>query len=257
MDNFYKALSSATVKPSGVMNYIQHLFIAGRCYKNASVLDICCGRALMVPLLKTCAPHIARYVGLDISLTNLSEALEVIRQGDGNPPSFPCNFILGDVTCLPISLTNRFDVVVYISALEHLDRESGIISIKQIARTLAENGTLYLSTPRTPREFPRKLQYKVHLYEWDRGEIEEVLNDAELTLVECIGLLPPSDEILEQAIGARFGIPGVSWFREMRRMIPYTFLASVMASCFPEVAKELLYVCERREHHAVPGWNSG
>lgn len=245
MDDFYKSLASAVVKPSGVMNFIQHLFIAERCPKGASVLDICCGRALMVPLLKRYAPDIAWYVGIDVSYTNLNEALRVIFSGDGNAPKFPYSLIQGDVTKLPILLDSRFDAVMYTCALEHMGREAGIKSLYQISQVLAENGKLYLSTPRTTNDQPRKLQYKVHVYEWGREELEEILSQFGLKVMECIGLLPPPDNLLQIAIEAKFGKTGVRWFRNMREIVPDAFLTPVIAACFPEVAKELLYVCKR------------
>jgi len=246
MDNFYETLADAVVKPSGVMNYIQHLFIAQRCPKGASVLDVCCGRALLIPLLKRYAPEIAHYVGIDISPANLEEARDLIHQRGGGAPQFPCSLVQGDVTQLSGFVKTKFDVAVYTSALEHVDRESGIISLNQVSKVLTENGTLFLSTPRTSGATPRKLQYKVHVYEWDRDELKEVLKENGLKIVECIGLLPPPDAILESTIKSKFGTSGVAWFEEMRDRVPYAFLAPVMAACFPSVAKELLYVCRKR-----------
>jgi len=256
MDNFYEAFASGAVKPSSVMNFIQHLYIAERCPKGASVLDVCCGRALMVPLLKRHAPDIALYVGLDISFTNLGEAQGMIKQKDMALP-FPCYFIQGDVTQVSSLLTKQFDLIIYTSSLEHLDRQSGILSLHQVSKALSEDGVLYLSTPRTVRDPSYKLQYKVHVYEWDREELEEVLNEVGLTIVECIGLLPPPNAILSQLIEARFGMSARTWFREMRRLIPSAFLDPVMAACFPEVAKELLYICKRRDSYEEPWRNSG
>ncbi len=242
MDNFYEALAMGMVKPSGIMNYIQHLFIAERCPSEASVLDICCGRGLFIPVLKTRAPHIADYVGVDISLDNLHEAQQTISKVGGCP--FECKLVQGDATKLSALFTRTFDVIIYTSAVEHLDRDAGIQSIHQASKLLSKDGHLYLSTPRTLLETPRRLQYKVHVYEWDREEIEGVLNEAGLQIENSIGLLPPEDEILEPAIKSRFGISSVAWFREMRKFIPAPFLASVSAVCFPVVAKELLYVCK-------------
>jgi ubiquinone/menaquinone biosynthesis C-methylase UbiE len=245
MDNFYKALASGIVKPSGVMNYIQHLFIAERCPKGASILDLCCGRALMVPLLKRYTHNVTQYVGIDISFVNLNEAKEVIHKDDGSAPQFPCSFIRGDVTQLPIKFNTKFDIIVYTSSLEHLDRESGIISLRRVSQILSENGTLYLSTPRTTSDPSYELQYKVHVYEWDRKELEKILNESGLKVVKCIGLLPPPVEILQRVIEERWGEAGAAWFQEMQEIVPHAFLSPVMAACFPSVAIELLYICRQ------------
>ena len=74
MDNFYYMLSKGIVKSSGIMNYIQHVYIAERCFEGSHVLDMCCGRGLMIPALKWHSTNIAKYIGIDISKLNLLEA---------------------------------------------------------------------------------------------------------------------------------------------------------------------------------------
>ena len=247
MDNFYLALAGGIAKPTGIMNYMQHLFIAQQCPEGASVLDMCCGRGLQVPLLKRYAPAVGCYVGVDISQANLDEAQAVMRYGDGQYPLFPYEFIRGDVRFLTSFLHRQFDVVVYTSALEHLERDAGIASLEQGAQALREHGTLYLSTPRTEGPLPRQLQHRVHCYEWDREELEQVLATLRLTIIACYGLLPPADDVLAPVIASRFGEGAAAWFQDMRRFVPPAFLAPVMASSFPEVATELLFVCQKSQ----------
>ena len=71
MDDFYAALAAGQVKPTGIMNYIQRLFIAERCGPGARVIDVCCGRGLQLPVLYRYAAHIACYLGLDITQAHL------------------------------------------------------------------------------------------------------------------------------------------------------------------------------------------
>ncbi|MEO6890601.1 MAG: class I SAM-dependent methyltransferase [Ktedonobacteraceae bacterium] len=245
MDNFYAALARGIVKPTGIMNYLQHLFIAERCPAGASVLDVCCGRGLQVPLLTRYAPTIDQYVGVDISQANLDEAQEVIWYADGHLPPFPCEFIRGDACFLASFLHRHFDVVIYTSALEHLEREAGAASLEQVTRLLADGGTLYLSTPRTEGPPPRTLQHRVHIYEWGKAEVEGVLKQCHLTITACYGLLPPADALLADAIVARFGDGAGAWFQQMQQGVPHAFLAPIVATAFPEVATELLYVCQK------------
>jgi hypothetical protein len=51
-------------------------------------------------------------------------------------PSFECSFIEGDVTKLDSLVSEKFNVIIYTYALEHLDREGAIISLKQAANAL-------------------------------------------------------------------------------------------------------------------------
>src|SRR5579862_8426413 len=110
MDDFYQAFAAGRVKPTSVMNYIQHLVIAERIQPGNWVLDVCCGRGLQIPLLKHRIPALGGYVGVDISPENIEEAASVIRYGDGNPPPFPYAFVQGDVTCDLTRLGRVFDV---------------------------------------------------------------------------------------------------------------------------------------------------
>ena len=82
MDDFYRALSAGVVKPTGVMNYAQRLYITERCPPGADIVDVCCGRGLQLPVLYRYAPHIASYTGLDISPAHLAEARDQVRSLD-------------------------------------------------------------------------------------------------------------------------------------------------------------------------------
>ena len=194
MDDFYVALASGTAKLSGVMNYIQHLFVAERCsqVKRPAILDACCGRGLLIPLLKQYSPCAALYVGVDICLDNLRCVKELALRGDHCPPSFPVALINGDITEACHFINRTFDVVVYTSALEHLTQDAAVTSIQSVAHLLDPLGTLFLSTPNTPRTDPPSVQYKVHVYEWHRSDLLEVLNECGLTVTEEIGLIHPT-----------------------------------------------------------------
>ena len=66
MRNFYMQFRDGFFTNLDVMNYIQHLAAAHMAKKGMNVLDVCCGRSLMLPLL--------RYTGVDISKANIKEA---------------------------------------------------------------------------------------------------------------------------------------------------------------------------------------
>jgi ubiquinone/menaquinone biosynthesis C-methylase UbiE len=245
MDNFYAAFAAGHIKPTSVMNYLQHLFIAERCRPGDWVLDVCCGRALQVPILRHLASSLGGYVGVDISQEHLEEAQVVLRYGDGNPPPFPCEFFLGDATCDLTRLNRLFHVVIYTSALEHMEKAAGIASLRQVAQVLHPEGTFYLSTPRTAGPPPRTLQHRVHIYEWDKEELEEELARLGFRVLTCAGLLPPEPALLVAALQERFGPGAVSWFEQMQQLIPHPFFSSLCAVALPEIATELLYVCRR------------
>lgn len=245
MDDFYHALGRGEAKPSGLMNLLQHLIVAEQCAPDSRVLDVCCGRGLALPLLYRYAPTIARYVGLDISADNLDEArerIEALRTTYGDP--FPVDLVECDVA-QPWPALPSFDVALYTSALEHLPFELGAQSLRNTAAALAPGGVLYLSTPAALGPPPRPLQYRVHVYEWSRDEVEQIIGETGLIIENVLGLLPPAPEVLATALTDRYGDPAATWYRDLVERVPSALLDAVSAVAVPEVATELLYICRR------------
>lgn len=248
MDDFYTALARGEVKPTGVMNYLQHLLIAQRCAPGDQVIDVCCGRGLQLPVLYRYAADICGYIGLDIAAANLAQAWQ--RLGDldvsyvGRP--FPVTLIECDVAAAWPDLPAA-DVIVFTSALEHLPRPQGVASLQHAAAALSAGGRLYLSTPNTPGNPPRRLQHRVHVYEWHDDELAPVLSQAGLVVEERIGLLPPAAHgQLGQALSARYGPGAGALYDRLRACLPAPFADVVTSAAAPEAASELLYVCRRK-----------
>jgi SAM-dependent methyltransferase len=247
MDDFYAALAVGQVKPTGIMNYIQHLYVAERCPPGARLVDVCCGRGLQLPVLYRYASHIGAYTGLDIAAANLDEARGRISQLNDHYGG--CPFSLELIECDvagPWPPRDVFDVAVYTSAFEHLPREQGIASLCNTAAALARGGRLYLSTPNTPGPPPRRLQHHVHVYEWHYDELSAVLAETGLIIEDVIGLQPPPGTELAAALASDFGDGAARWYERLGQLIPAPFLDTVAAAAVPGVAAELLYVCSRR-----------
>lgn len=243
MDNFYAAFAAGAIKPTSVMNFLQHYVITQHCHTGDWVLDMCCGRALQIPLLKHLVPKLGGYVGVDIARESLNEATALLLAGDGHPPAFPCEFVLGNVIVALPALQRVFDVVIYTSALEHMEKDAGIASLSQVARVLAPQGRFFLSTPRTSGPAPRKLQHRVHVYEWDREELEEELHRLGFLILGCYGLLSPDQKVVSTALLERFGPGASAWFETLQAFLPHPFLNPLCAVALPEVATELFYIC--------------
>ena len=246
MDDFYSALAVGQVRSTGVMNYIQHLYVAERCPPGARLVDVCCGRGLQLPVLYQYSPHISAYAGLDIAASHLDEARCRIRQLDDHYGG--CPFSIELVECdvaAPWPQRPAFDVAVYTSAFEHLPRGQGIASLHNTAAALAAGGRLYLSTPNTPGGPPRKLQHHVHVYEWHYDELSGVLAEAGLLIEEVIGLMPPPGG-LAATLAESFGDGAARWYERLCQVVPAPFLDTVAAAAVPGISSELLYVCSRR-----------
>ncbi len=247
MDDFYAALATGEVKPTGIMNYLQRLLITERCRAGDRVLDACCGRGLQLPVLYRYRPDLHSYVGLDISPDNLAEARA--RQAELDAVAdrqFAIGFYQCDVAERWPEI-DQVDVAVYTSALEHLPRERGIVSLRHTAAALSPEGRLYLSTPNTPGEPPRKLQHRVHVYEWSHQELTTVLDEVGLVVHEIVGILPPlAQDKTEAAVAERYGSGAAAFYRRMRDFAPEALLGPVAATALGEAATEVLYICSRR-----------
>jgi SAM-dependent methyltransferase len=245
MDDFYAALSCGEVKPTGIMNYVQRLFIAERCPAGAAVVDVCCGRGLQLPVLIRYAPHVGRYVGLDISPHNLDEAWHRIADLEHSMGRcFPIELIECDVARQWPELA-PFDVAVYTSALEHLPREQALASLRNTCAALRPGGVMFLSTPNTPGPAPRPLQHRVHVYEWNSDELLPVLVDCGFAVQDIVGLLAPVSADISEIISSVYGPAAARWYERMRQVVPAPFLGPAVASALPGYAAEVMYVCTR------------
>jgi SAM-dependent methyltransferase len=246
MDDFYDALARGQVKPTGIMNYVQRLIIAGRCGPNARVVDVCCGRGLQLPVLYQARTTIGSYTGLDISPVNLEQARDCVvrlNRDHGGAP-FDLEWIECDVA-QPWPDRPPYDLALYTSALEHLPRQLGEASLRHTAGALEHGGVLMLSTPNTPGS---ALQHRVHVYEWSTAELLPVLDKAGLEVERQIGILPPEHGDLVAALTEQYGTGAAAWYRDLRAFGSGAdaFVDVVTAVASASVASEVLYVCRRR-----------
>jgi SAM-dependent methyltransferase len=247
MDDFYAALAAGEVKPTGIMNYLQRLLITERCCPGDRVLDVCCGRGLQLPVLYRYRSDLRSYVGLDISPDSLAQARA--RQAELDAVAdrrFSVDFYQCDVAKRWPEV-GQVDVAIYTSALEHLPRERGIASLRHTVDALAPEGRLYLSTPNTPGAPPRKLQHRVHVYEWSTQELTTVLGEVGLVVHEIVGILSPlAHEETEAAVAARYGSGAAAFYRRLREFVPEALMGPVVATALDDAATEVLYICSQR-----------
>lgn len=126
MRNFYMQFRDGFFTNLDVMNYIQHLAAAHMAKKGMNVLDVCCGRSLMLPLLRYYAKDIASYTGVDISKANIKEAMRGATAKNLEPKDltsyypFRVGWKLGNVAEMSKVIPAGFaDFVIYTSAIEH------------------------------------------------------------------------------------------------------------------------------------------
>ena len=70
MRNFYQQMADGFFSSLDIMNYIQHQFCVNMMKKGDVVLDVCCGRGLLLPMIRW-YKKIREYWGVDIHEKNI------------------------------------------------------------------------------------------------------------------------------------------------------------------------------------------
>lgn len=238
MDNFYTQFVKGQIKESGVMNYIQHLVTALIPKKNAIVLDVCCGRSMILPLLKHHNNKIKKYIGLDISEENLKEA----RAYTGCDFKFECEWIQANAVNLSKLFKNKkVDFIIYTSSLEHMHPDDGIKSLKECFNVLKNNGLMLLSTPNTYNG-GYNTRHRAHIYEWNYEELKKYLKQIGFKIKSEFGILSDQGKDFKKELLQKYGQGAWKYYRDIKKYIPSIFLTSFTTVPFPKISKEILFL---------------
>lgn len=184
MRNFYRQLADGFFSPLDVFNYMQHHWVAKTLGKpGVRLLDVCCGRGLLLPLLRYHAPKIASYTGVDIAPAN-AVFMDGKRVTDGKPTKddsyypFAVDFVEGNVSALDALLKGHdpFQVIVYTSSIEHMHPDSGRRSLHGCRAVAADDARMLITCPNTPEDQDGyDTRYRAHVYEWKLSELRSGL----------------------------------------------------------------------------------
>lgn len=203
MRNFYMQFRDGFFTNLDVMNYIQHLAAAHMAKKGMNVLDVCCGRSLMLPLLRYYAKDIASYTGVDISKANIKEAMRGATAKNLEPKNlasyypFRVGWKLGNVAEMSKVIPAGFaDFVIYTSAIEHMHPTDGAKSLAECYKVMKPGAKMFLSCPNTPGN-GYQTQYRAHVYEWGYDELKAKLAEIGFSIVQEVGLVTSVREMDE------------------------------------------------------------
>lgn len=101
------------------------------------IADVGCWTGDLLKMLAPLEP--AELAGIDVSGPWLQRAEKAV------PPAH--FFGVAELSDLPSTLDNKFDIVMFLETLEHLPRKSERVALLSLARLLEPNGSLILSTP--------------------------------------------------------------------------------------------------------------
>jgi SAM-dependent methyltransferase len=244
MRNFYRQLADGYFTALDVFNYIQHHQIVRWCKKGDHVLDVCCGRGLLLPMLRYHRKDLGSYTGVDIEPKNARFFKQ--RVTDGKPLEkngyypFPLTFVEANVAEMASTITDRFNVIVYTSAIEHMHKDAGLASLGECRKLAAPGSLLVLTCPRTPEDQDGyDTQYRAHVYEWKLSELKDALATTGWNLVTTYGLHATISDIRVAAEEV-----GVEWLVDLLgQFVPREWLGPVLAPAFPGVCKEVGLLC--------------
>ena len=244
MRSFYRQLGDGFFTNLDVMNYIQHHRAAMMIRKGWNVLDVCCGRSLMLPLIRYHAKDIGEYVGVDISEKNLNEAQTRCPTGKDidhrERYPFRHSWVQADVAEMSKHLqANHFDLVIYTSAIEHMTKDAGAQSLRECRAVAKPGATLFLSSPNTSGG--QETQYAAHLYEWPMSELQAEAQRSGWRVDEVVGLVANIRDI-ERMIAVQPALRKA--YEAQAKHLPREWLTALWGIPFPQIAKEVLWVCK-------------
>lgn len=248
MRNFYSQFKDGFFTNLDVMNYIQHFAVAQLVKKNMNVVDVCCGRSLMLPLLRYYAKDINSYTGIDISKTNIKEAMRgaskrLTPEELKTYYPFKVSWKLGNVAEMTRAIPINFaDFVIYTSAIEHMHPEDGKASLKECYKIMRDGATMFLSCPNTPGN-GYNTQYKAHIYEWGYEELKNTLKDTGFKIKQEVGLVMGAKELEKHYSMQSKEVQ--EFYKAMKAYIPTTWLTAIMSVPFPKASKEILFIVEK------------
>jgi len=235
MRNFYLQFRDGYFTQLDVMNYIQHYKAIKMIKKGYKVLDVCCGRSLLLPMIRYHAKDIGEYTGIDISKRNIEEAQRLIKNKPCNFPHFWINANVAEMSkFLP---ENYFDFVIYTSSIEHMNPEDGKQSLQECFKVMKSGAIMFISCPKTEGD-GYNTQYAAHIYEWGLKELKDELIKNSFKIEKEYGLVANKKELDNKY---RDNVI----YQKIAEYLPNEFLVSVFAIPYPEIAKEILLIVKK------------
>ena len=249
MRNFYKQFSDGFFSSLDVMNYIQHHKCVTLMKKGDRILDVCCGRGLLLPLIRYYARDIKEYVGVDISENNIAEqkrrsGAKLIDDMDSYYP-FQIAHILCSCEDMDTHLNHgSMDVIIYTSAIEHMQRDVGFRSLENCFNLLKPSGTMVLSCPNTiEKKDPYDTQYAAHLYEWDLDELTKAVTEIGFHIKKIYGVVAKVRDF--EAFMIKQPIAEQNYYTQLKEYLPSQWLMAFAPLLYPEAASEVFLLLSK------------
>ena len=242
MRNCFKQFADGVASELDVHCYFQHAFAADLMPNNGRVLDVCCGRGMLIPFLRYRNKNCKLYVGVDIKPGNavFANGRDPRRQAEQKHWGFPCKFVESNVATMSEHLTDKFHLIVYTSAIEHMQPDAQMASLVECRKVASEKATLYVTCPITQNnESGYHAQYAAHVYEPKETELVSWLGLANWKVKQKIGLSTGCKHY--RAILTGRELAGAEY---LYRIMPREQALPTIAAMYPKAALEMAYVCQ-------------
>lgn len=244
MRNPFIQFADAVASELDVHCYFQHARAADLCPKGGRVLDVCCGRGLLIPFLRYRSEP-AIYVGVDLCPKNAKwrEGADPRRETLKKEWSFPTVFVESDASTMSGPVGEKapgpFGLVVFTSSIEHMQPEAQQLALVECRKLAKPGAVLYLTCPvRRPGE--PEVQYAAHVYEPRPEELEGWLAAAGWRVTQRTG------------IGSKVGLmkrvlkgPSLKWAEHVLASMPREQALPTIGCLFPDAATEMAWTCVR------------
>lgn len=248
MRNFYRQFGDGFFSRLDVFNYASHHQIARWAAKRpgARLLDVCCGRGLLLPLLRYHAKELGSYTGVDIEPKNATWQHQRVTDGKplerplGDYYPFRTEFVAGDVAEVDRLLGDqRYDLIVYTASIEHMHPEHGARSLHALHALTHPSTLMVLTAPNTPEgQDGYETSKRAHVYEWKLSELRTALADAGWDVLDVWGI-----DIGVQTLAKLLTGSAGHLLDRARKFIPPDWLGPMLAAPFPEQASEVGLLC--------------
>jgi SAM-dependent methyltransferase len=254
MRNTFRQFYDGVADSLDVHCYMQHAIAADLVPKLGRVLDVCCGRGLLIPFLRYRGSQPCLYVGVDAVPGNArwKDGCDPRRESEQKKDGwgFPTLFVESSAHAMtePVKRAlhaaegaiHPFDVIVYTSAIEHMQPDWQAQSLHECSR-LARPGTkLYLTFPVTaPGRSGYDAQYAAHVYEPTDDEVRFWLEDSGWRVLRRDGLCTGARHFRATLSGT-----DLEQAERLYAAMPREFALVAIAAMFPACAEEVAYTCE-------------
>lgn len=244
MRNPFRQFYDGAATELDVLCYFEHAQAADLCPKGGAVLDVCCGRGLLLPFLRYRA-HPRLYCGVDIHPQNAKwrEGADPRRETDQVVYPFPTYFVESNVATMTAPVQAQcpepFDLIVFTSSIEHMQPTAQQAALRECTILAAPTARLYLTCPVTPEGLiGYDTQYAAHVYEPTESELRTWLGQAGWSVRARYGLVTKTKYYRQALHGQALAVAN-----RLYDAMPREQALPTIAALFPACALEVAFVC--------------